>query len=240
MKQGAIPENPLEAVALAAGLVPTPLLDTIISLLLARTVLVANRLGVFAALADGPQTAAEVAERCGAHPHATEKLLNALCGAKYLRHRAGRYALARTARAWLLPGSPRSLHDALLYQLVDERYIARMQDYVRTGEPVRFHETMTPEEWELYQRGMRSGANLAASEVARRIPVPRGARDLLDIGGSHGHYSVALCRRHPGLRAVVLDLPEAVAAAAPLLAREGMGDRVMHRAGDARTADLGA
>ena len=60
MKQGAIPENPLEAVALAAGLVPTPLLDTIISLLLARTVLVANRLGVFAALADGPQTAAEV------------------------------------------------------------------------------------------------------------------------------------------------------------------------------------
>lgn len=52
MKQGAIPENPLEAAALAVGLVTTPLLDT--TLLLARTVLVAVKLGVFDALAMGP------------------------------------------------------------------------------------------------------------------------------------------------------------------------------------------
>src|SRR5262249_57181853 len=48
-----------------------------------------------------------------------------------------------------------------------------------------------------------------------------------------------VCRRHPDLRATVLDLPEAVAAAAPLLKREGMGDRVQHWVGDARTAELG-
>ncbi len=63
---------------------------------------------------------------------------------------------------------------------------------------------------------------------------------MLDIGGSHGYYSVALCRRHPDLRAIVLELPEAVAAAAPLLAAEGMGDRVIHRAGDALTQELGS
>jgi SAM-dependent methyltransferase len=71
------------------------------------------------------------------------------------------------------------------------------------------------------------------------MPVPEGARDMLDIGGSHGYYSVALCRRHEGLRAVVLDLPEAVKQAAPLLAEEGMGDRVVHREGDALREDLG-
>jgi len=37
----------------------------------------------------------------------------------------------------------------------------------------------------------------------------------------------------------VLDLPEAVAAAALMLAAEGLGDRVTHVAGDARCADLG-
>ena len=86
---------------------------------------------------------------------------------------------------------------------------------------------------------MRAVAGAAASETARRLPVPKGARDLLDIGGSHGYYSVALCRRHEGLSAVVLDLPEAVEHAAPILASEGMGERVVHRVGDALTDDLG-
>jgi len=66
---------------------------------------------------------------------------------------------------------------------------------------------------------MRALASGSASEVARRTPVPKGARDMLDIGGSHGYYSVALCRRHPGLRAVILDLSEAVKHAEPILAR---------------------
>ena len=63
---------------------------------------------------------------------------------------------------------------------------------------------------------------------------------MLDIGGSHGYISVVMCRKYPRLRATVLDLPAAIAHAAPILAREKMGDRVVHRAGDALTDDLGA
>jgi hypothetical protein len=48
-----------------------------------------------------------------------------------------------------------------------------------------------------------------------------------------GYFSVAICRRYPELRATVLDLPEAIKHAAPLLAKEGMRDRVSHRAGNA-------
>ena len=62
---------------------------------------------------------------------------------------------------------------------------------------------------------------------------------MLDIGGSHGYYSVATCRRHPGLNATILDLPEATAPSASILARENMGDRVVHREGNVLTDDLG-
>jgi hypothetical protein len=65
VKLGAQPENPLDALALAAGQVPTPLLDTIIALLLARSVMVSVKLGIFEALAGGPLSAADVAARCG-------------------------------------------------------------------------------------------------------------------------------------------------------------------------------
>ncbi|HEX5548512.1 MAG TPA: class I SAM-dependent methyltransferase [Ktedonobacterales bacterium] len=239
MRLGAIPRGVVERIAFALGLVPTPLLDSIIALLLARTVMVATRLGVFETMAGQPRRVEDIAEQCQTAPAATHKLLDALVGAGYLRLRGGLYSLAPVARRWLLKDSPWSLHDAILMQFMDEQFIAQMESFVRTGAPIEIHEHMTPETWEIYQRGMRSGARLATPEVALRLPAPRDARAMLDIGGSHGYYSVALCRRHPELRATVLDLPEAVTAAAPLLAREGMGDRVVHRADNALTADLG-
>lgn len=239
MRLGAIPQGVVERVAFALGIVPTPLFDSIIALLLARTVMVATRLDVFETMAGQPRSAAEIADMCGTAPTATHKLLDALVGAGYLRVRAGQYALASVARRWLLKDSPRSLYDAILLQFVDEQFIAQMESFVRTGEPIEIHEHMTPDTWELYQRGMRSGAQLTTPEVALRLPMPHHAHAMLDIGGSHGYYSVALCRRYPELRATVLDLPEAVAAAAPLLARERMGERVVHRADNVLTADLG-
>src|SRR5947199_159860 len=83
-------------------------------------------------------------------------------------------------------------------------------------------EALTEEEWGVYQRGMRSGSEMHADWIAQRLPVPRAARTMLDVGGAHGYFSVAICRRHPRLRATVLDLPEAIRHAAPLLAEEGM------------------
>lgn len=130
--------------------------------------------------------------------------------------------------------------DKLLFQLYEWDLMSRAADYVRTGRPLDVHEHMTDEQWALYQRGMRAMAAAPAQEAAQIIPVPEGARTLLDIGGSHGLYSVALCRRHPELRAVILDLPSAVRHAAPLLAEENMGDRVVHREGNALEDDLGA
>ena len=78
MKLGPIAENPIETIVNALGLSPGPLLETHIAMLLARAVMEGSRLGVFATLAEGPLAAAEIAERCGAHPRATRKLLDAL------------------------------------------------------------------------------------------------------------------------------------------------------------------
>jgi SAM-dependent methyltransferase len=124
-------------------------------------------------------------------------------------------------------------------KFLEWRWIEGLEDFVRSGEPLDVHATMTTADWALYQRGMRAQAGLVGPLLARRMPMPPQARTMLDIGGSHGYISVALCRRYSGLRAVVLDLPQAVEQAAPLLEAEGMGERVTLRAGDALTDDLG-
>lgn len=239
MKLGVVSQNPIERIVNVLGISPQPLLDTHIAMLLARTVMEGARLGVFEALADGPLTAAELAARCGGHPRATRKLLDALAGCEYLRFGGGRYSLTSMARKWLLPDAPQSLHDKLLLQFVEWDFIAHTGEYIRSGRPIDLHTSISSEEWGLYQRGMRSVSSTWAPEVARRTPVPKRAKDMLDIGGSHGYLSVAICRRHPGLRSVVLDLSEAIEHAAPILGREGMGERVSHRTGNALVDDLG-
>jgi 2-polyprenyl-3-methyl-5-hydroxy-6-metoxy-1,4-benzoquinol methylase len=238
MRFGAIAQNPLEWVVLASGLVPTPFLDTY-AVAWSRLIMAATKLRLFEALAAGPLSADEVAARCGTDPRATEKLLNALVGLRYLKVKNGRYRLAPVASRWLLEGSPRSVRDNVLQRYVEWGWMEHFEAFVQHGTPLDVHATMSREDWGLYQRGMLAQARFGAPEVARRTPVPRGARDLLDIGGSHGHFSAALCRRHPALRATVLDLPQAVEHAVPLLAAEGMGERIAHRAGDALTDDLG-
>ncbi|HEX5041676.1 MAG TPA: class I SAM-dependent methyltransferase [Candidatus Polarisedimenticolaceae bacterium] len=239
MRLRAVAETPLEWALDRLGLLPRPLADTIVAMLLSRTVLTGARLGVFAALADGPRTAQEVAARCGTDPRATGKLLFALAGARYLRQEDGRYALTPMARRWMLPTARHSVHDAILHRQLDTALMEHAESFLRTGIPTDFHTKLTPEEWTVYQRGQRAHALWSAPEVARRTPVPRGAGTLLDIGGSHGHYAAALLRRHAALTATVLDLPEAVAEAQAIAAQEHLGDRLRYRAGDALTSELG-
>jgi hypothetical protein len=65
MKLGGIAQNPIERIGKALGLLPEPLLDTHIAMLLSRAIMEGTRLGVFEALKDAPLPAEEVAARCG-------------------------------------------------------------------------------------------------------------------------------------------------------------------------------
>ena len=239
MRVGAIPETLLERIATVAGLAPTPVVDTFHAVIVARAVVVATKLGVFDALADAPAEAPEIARRLSVHAGALAKLLNLLVAAGYLRYGKEGYALSPLSRKWLVSDAPQSLRDSMLLRLLEWQAIDATEDFVRTGKALDVHDIIRGDQWITYQRGMRALARLTADEVVRRVKVQKGATAMLDIGGGHGAYSVAFCREHQELRATILDLPPAVAAAAPILAEAKMGNRVLHRAGDALTDDFG-
>jgi ubiquinone/menaquinone biosynthesis C-methylase UbiE len=245
MRVGVIPETLLERIGLLTGLAPAPLAEGLFSFLLARTVMIGTRLGVFEALAAAPLTASGVAATCGTNARATERLLHALAGCRYLSVSPGdqgteaHYALTDSARKWLLKDAAGSCRDRMLLQFLEWDWFEHAEEFVRTGAPLDAFARLSDDGWGLYQRGMRAGVEPLAAELACRIPLKGAPTHMLDVGGGHGHYSVALCRRHPTLSSTILELPEAIRHAAPVLAREGMGDRIVHRAGDALRDDLG-
>jgi SAM-dependent methyltransferase len=239
MKLGVIPENLIERLLLAIDFVPTPIFDTQVAFMLARTVMAGTKIGIFEALALKSLTATEIAAQCQTDPRATVKLLNALVGAGYLRADGDCYSLTAVTRKWLLKDSPKSIYDKMMFHFTEWEWIEHYEEYVRMGKPLKIHETLSDEAWGVYQRGMRGVMRFQALEVVWRTPMPKNPQDMLDVGGSHGLFSVAFCRRYRNLHSIVLDIPQAVKHAAPILAKEGMGDRVVHRVGDALTDDLG-
>ena len=233
------PENLLEWIALRANLAPTPLIDTQVAFNAARAIMAAAELGVYETIGRNSKTAHEIAVACNTHAEATKHLLNCLVGIGYLQWNNEKYSLKTKYHKWLLKESESNLIGKLRFQLIEWEWMGKLEEYVRTGKPLDLHGTASEKEWKLYQEGMRDLSINAAKELAPKIPVPKDATTMLDIGGSHGLFSIELCKRHPGLSSTIMELPGAIEAASAIAKRYDTTNRVTHFAGNALTDDLG-
>ena len=232
--------NPAEWLALLAGVVPSPAAEAWGGMGLSGILVAAVRSGVTARLAQNPATAAELAADLDLDPLPTRLLLDCLRSSGHVTARAGRYQLSRRSRRWLDPASGLSVAEYVAGTADYWTWWAELDEVTRGRRPAGSHGAPPDDPyWERYIRGQRELARLSAAEVARKLRLPSGARQLLDIGGGHGLYSTALCRRHPGLTATVLDLPGSAAVGREIVAAAGMADRVRFRDGDATAGDLG-
>lgn len=233
-------EGPLERLAQLAGQVPEPLFETYVAMMAARTIMAGSSLGLVAALHEQPDDAAGLARRLGHDEAGLDVLLTALHSLGYLDSRGAAYAPSPKAERWLLPDAPTSIDGFTTvfgYDMWDT--FAQLEQAVHSGEPIGLHDREPDDPyWERYMRGLFELSRLTGDTLARLIPA-RSPRSLLDLAGGHGGYSMALCRRHEGLRATVLELEGAARIGRRIVAEEGMQERVAYETGDLFEADLG-
>lgn len=233
------PESPLEWMALKLNLAPTPLVDTQIAFNAARAIMAGAELGIYDAIGKTARTADEIAASCNTNAHATKQLLNCLVGIGYLNWSDEKYSLKKKYHKWLLKESESNLIGKLRFQLIEWNWMAMLEEYVRTGNTLQLHNSVNEKEWNLYQEGMRDLSINAAKELAGKIPIPKNATNMLDIGGSHGLYSIELCKKYPALNSTVLELPGAMESASAIAKRYDTTRRVNYLAGNALVDDLG-
>lgn len=232
-------ENPMEWIAIKLNLVPAPLMDTQIAFTTARAIMAAAELGIYEVLGKDSKTFQQVADSCKTHPAATKQLLDCLAGVGYLKWSNDQYSIKPKYHKWLLKEYPSNLIGKLRFQISEWNWMAKLEDYVRTGKPMELHSVITQSEWANYQDGMRDLSANTAKELAGKIKLPPHTSKLLDIGGSHGLYSIELCKKYPSLTSTILELPGAVDRASAIAAEQGFTDRVKYQAGNALTDDLG-
>ncbi|HXG89438.1 MAG TPA: methyltransferase [Vicinamibacterales bacterium] len=240
MQYGAIPTSIAERIALAAGLVPIPILDTVFAMMKARCLMAGVRLGVFEALQQESRTPESLATALRLDASCLELLLRSLVYCHYLVVDGDRFALSSLGRATMVEGAAKDLTGFVQWNYTQWEFAGHLESLVRTGEGLDFHSTLNDSEaWGYYQKAMLEAARFDAPVLAKHVPVRRGATRLLDLAGSHGLMGAALCRKHPPMRSTVIDLPAAVDHARALAEREGITGLVDHRPGDLLHENLG-
>jgi 2-polyprenyl-3-methyl-5-hydroxy-6-metoxy-1,4-benzoquinol methylase len=234
MRIAAVPDGVVERLGLLLNKLPTPIGEAMYSMPVARSLQVAQRTGILGALAEGPRDPAELAEHLGLQATGTARVLDVIASLGHVKQLPdGRYEMTASGRPWLDPRSDTYLGDFLADTAHYWDWYAGLEDLVRDGTHVELH-GKGPDDpyWRSYIRGQYQLARLSSAEVAKAIPLARGAHSVLDVAGAHGEFSMALCRRHEGLRATIVDLPGSAKVGEEIVAEAGMSDRVRHLVGD--------
>ncbi|GAC1420984.1 MAG: hypothetical protein NVS1B13_18690 [Flavisolibacter sp.] len=232
-------QNLLEWVALKANLIPLPLIHTQILPLLAKAILEAHTLSIFECMVQENKTLSQISHQTGLDEKALRSLLNVLVAAHYLHFAKEHYGLTTISRKWSVKQSANGLTDQQEFNQVTWHFMDHLQDFLKTGKGLQYHETFNAMQWERYQKGMMNMASIASKSIIKFAPHMHKPIAMLDVGGSHGLFSLQYVQKYPSLTATILDLPEAVEKAEPLLRKVYHGKNIIYKPGNALTDDLG-
>ena len=207
-----------------------------------QVLLTCVELGVFEALYEGPAASMAVAQKVGADPRAAGLLLNTAVALGLIHKSEGQFSNKPLVAACLLPGAPGSMAHSIQLQTAFYRRWGRLAEAVRTGlRPEEDHREESAGDWvRNFVFGLYDMARPFAPVIAEALDLPndRPLR-VIDVGGCHAAYSLALARRHPLLTAVVFELPAVVPYAREIVAKEGLAGRVAVQEGNFKREGLG-
>lgn len=216
-----------ERIGAASNVLPTAVYDAFPNVLFGRILVLARKLGVFESLHHRPQTPRELALALGLDQRGVELILPALESAKYLRHKGGKFSLAPQSTKWLLASSPHYLGNFLAYIELLQSHWMYVEETLRTGRPPSIYpETFTDREWRVYTLGMMDLARLIIPRLLPHLTIPPGASALLDLCGSHGLYSIEMCKRSQQIIATIADYPQVLTTTREIVNTHGMADRI--------------
>jgi len=210
---------------------PEPIFQVASGFMAAKLLFVANEVGLFAQLADGPATLNALAGRTGIAQPRLRILADAMVALGFVERQGDAYQNAPVAATFLTGHTPVDLRPFLrFWNHLSYPVWTKLEDAVRTGEG---QSTLSlPEEAQrIFSEGVE--AILAAPSQALPSMYDFGRhRRILDIGGGTGSWLLAILRQYGSLEGTLFELPAAAAAARQHLASDPAAQHVKVIEGD--------
>jgi SAM-dependent methyltransferase len=160
-----------------------------------------------------------LAERLHCNPQGLQLLLQLLITSGYVRKRRGKYCNTTVAQRWLTSNSSNNIAPYVIHSPDITAIWDHLPEVVLANKQVMRmpyeEDASSPQMQRLLARhyaGLASLAMMLGSELVNRARIPKGATQLLDVGGSHAAYSALFCRKYPDLHATIIDIHPGVEA----------------------------
>lgn len=198
--------NVLERFLARRGVIPPLLLDVGVAMFQFGSVLTALEVGLFGALQDGPADAATLARRTGCSERGLRNLLQVLDPLGYVEKSGDTFRLTKTARRTLPLQELETM--APFFRSQAETFVRDGARGVREAPEdgvFGWEGVQSGEVGRGYQAAMRWLGSQTVPEVVKKVKLSPPPRAMLDVGGAHGLYTVAFCRKYPEMKGTVLD-----------------------------------
>lgn len=200
----------------------------------AKIVMAGVELKLYDRLSEGAASADELAADLRVTRRGIEILADALTALGYLSKADSLYANADGTERLLVRGKPGSF--AFITGHRNHMYggWGRLEEVIRHGKQERERDKPTLADVETNRNfilGMAEVSRERLGSILDRLPL-EGADLFVDLGGGPAHYCCAAVGRHPGLRALQLDLPLTTDVAREYVAERGLSDRIEARVVD--------
>lgn len=230
----------IEKILLSFDVIPHPFADASSSVGLGFALGSSIKLKIVDQLSTEYKDVATIANGAHVSVLGAELILDCLDALGYVQKKDNQYAFTKRGFKNLSAISPQNFRYFILFCDYLYKGYLDLDETIRLGKRAQSNmlEEMTDHEWELFSRAMIDISRTNYKEVAGKIPLPKGAKKMLDLGGSHGLYSIELCRRNPDLKATIVDLPPVKKYADECIAQYNAGQNVSFLPSDFMKDDL--
>ncbi len=196
----------------------------------------AMELGLFDALAKEPMNANTLSAKLGTIENITEAFANVLVSLKLLEKNGDYYSLAQVAEEFLVKASPAYQGATIAMFSHYGQVMSKMPEILKNGPP-KFDTDMWAniEAMKVGGQGTRGGSIQDVTEFITTLPEFPNLKNMCDLGGSHGFYTMALLDKNPQLRGTILDLPKVAELAKELILEMGYAERIDTIGADIKT-----
>ncbi len=220
-----------------------PMADVLVPMVQSAALIAAGQLGLFEALAEKPLVLSALAASLKCDLRGVRDLAQCLATCGYLVREGDTYSNAPHAQRWFTSKGQIDYAPGLRWSGLSWQLLSGLAESVRRGGPETMLWSLMEEkpEWgPTFSRYMEAFARHLGPDLVANVAVASGATRLLDLGGSHGLHSIAFCRAHPELSAVLIDHASALTETGATIANAGLQGRITLRPGDLRDADWGS
>ncbi len=218
----------IEKILLSNDIIPHPFTDVSSSVGLGFALGSAVKLKIVDQLSMDYKDIGNIAKAAKVSEVGAELILDCLDALGYVQKNGNQYAFTKRGFKNLSANSPHNFRYFILFcDYLYKGYLS-LDETIRLGKRAKSSmlEEMTDYEWELFSRAMIDISSTNYKEVAGKIPLAKSASKLLDLGGSHGLYSIELCKRNANLKATIVDLPPVKKYADECIAKYNAGNNV--------------